>query len=61
LGSVLVEKGENLKLQILSSSQLSIPEEPRYVLWPNGDDQGNIMRATEHEMGVSWKEEVDCL
>lgn len=56
-----MEKGENLKLQILSSSQLSIPAEPSDVLWPNGDDQGNITTAAEYEMGVSWTEEVGLL
>jgi len=31
------------------------------VLWQNGDDHRNIIMASEHGMGVSWKEEVEQL
>lgn len=37
------------------------PADLSYVLWQNGDDQGNTMTAAEHEMGVSWTEEVGLL
>lgn len=46
---------------MLSSSQFPTAAEPIDVLQPNGDDQGNIMMAAEHEMIVSWMEEVGLL
>lgn len=53
----LVEKGENLKLQILTSGRLSIPAEPTNF----GQMETTKGTSAEHEMGVGWTQEVGLL
>lgn len=50
----MVKKEENLKLQILTSGQLSIPAEPKNF----GQMETTKGTSAEHEMGVGWTEEV---
>lgn len=61
VGKNLSRKRREFEATMLSSSQFPTAAEPIDVLQPNGDDQGNIMMAAEHEMIVSWMEEVGLL